>query len=215
MGWAARVRTPGAPSALDRTSHRRSSLSPQTQAQAGTRRRSARCRDKTGVGSLLNGDQAWRVAATYCGPHDPIPGGPRKWRSQSPMTGRRSMIACSKSSGKNLRLPNRAHGAMVAAGYPTTWALVVPTPFAFATFAITQRACLPPAPCAEEGLVGACPNPRWMPIPQVGRSSFWAGIADGHHGRGSDPAAPQPERFADEREAEIAGRSWIRRDRAC
>jgi hypothetical protein len=38
---------------------------------------------------------------------------------------------------------------------------------------------------------------------------------DGHHGRGSDPAAPQPERFADEREAEIAGRSWIRRDRAC
>jgi Ppx/GppA phosphatase family len=67
-----------------------------------------------------------------------------KWRNQSPMTGRRSVIACSKSGPKSLHLPDLAHGAKIAAGCPTTEAAAsAPTWLVSATFVIIRMACLP------------------------------------------------------------------------
>ena len=68
------------------------------------------------------------------------------------MTGRRSVIACSKSSRKSRHLSNLAQDAKVAAGSPPMGAQG-PTQLAFATFAITRGSCL--APIVEEGVNGS------------------------------------------------------------
>jgi len=80
----------------------------------------ARSRDKAGMGAVLNWGQARGPAARHRGHSELIQGGARKWQNQSPMTGRRSMIACSKSGRNSPPFPDRAQSATAWAGYPTS-----------------------------------------------------------------------------------------------
>ena len=100
----------------------------------------ARSRDKAGMGTVLNWGQARGPAARYRGHSGLIQGGARKWQNQSPMTGRRSMIACSKSGRNNQPFPDPAHSATAWAGYPTSRTVSIPKRLAmpFAGFAKTQ-----------------------------------------------------------------------------
>jgi hypothetical protein len=98
----------------DRSRERESAISAGARGQCAR----ARCRDKA-----ARGDQNGLIirhggSLQYRGRHTAFRGGLRTWRNQSPMTGRRSVIACSKSSRKSLHLSNLAQDAKVAAGSP-------------------------------------------------------------------------------------------------
>jgi hypothetical protein len=85
-------------------------------------------------------------------------GGTLKWRNQSPMIGRRFMIACSKSSRRNRQLSGLAHGVTIAAGCLSTGAAPsAPTRSPLAIFAIIRGACR-----AQGSSRSAAPTMRWL-----------------------------------------------------
>jgi hypothetical protein len=87
------------------------------------------------------------------------------------MTGRRSMIACSKSRRNNPPFPDPAHSATAWAGYPTSRTVGTPKRLVIplASFAITQRMCphLGTSPADDRDRNGSEERPFCCPAPKV------------------------------------------------
>ena len=95
----------------------------------------------------------------------PYQGGARRWQNQSPMTGRRSMIVCSKSWQNDPHLSGPAHSVAAAAGYPSSCRVDSPIWLVTlsATFAATPTGSFHPprAPLDKQSKIrqGAAPRP--------------------------------------------------------
>jgi hypothetical protein len=92
------------------------------------------------MGTVLNWRQARGPPARHRGHNELIEGGARKWQNQSPMTGRRSMIAFDKSGRNNRHLSGPAHSATASAGYLISRTVGTPKRLVmlFADFALTR-----------------------------------------------------------------------------